>query len=92
MLHVFEGIAVGCCMGREDACICDPTERVIRAYTADRYTGQMTPAQRAWCVAEAYRAGEGTWRREDLEALDDGDLAATVLDMWRQYCQGQGLL
>lgn len=92
MMNVFDGITVGCCQAPCDGCACDPAERVLRAYASNRYTGRMTPVQRAWCVAQADWAGEGFYQREELEAMDDGDLAATVLEMWRLYCQSQGLL
>lgn len=92
MRNMFDGITVGCCQAPCDGCACDPAERVVRAYASNRYTGRMTPAQRAWCVAEADHAGEGYYRREELEALPDGALAAAVLHAWRMYCQSQGLL
>lgn len=93
MCTVFDGVMVDCCMAPcAGGCMCTPAERVLRAYSDGRYKGRMTPAQRIWCVAEADWAGEGMWREDNLEALNDGDLAATVLDMWRRYCQRHGLL
>lgn len=92
MQNVFDGVSVACCWPLVEACCCAPEERVLRAYSAQRYTGPMTPAQRAWCVDEAYRAGEGTYRREELAALSDEDLARTVLSAWVDYCRSQGLL
>lgn len=92
MPNVFDGVNVDCCWPLVDACCCAPDERVLRAYSEQRYTGPMTAAQRAWCVAEAERAGEGAYRREELAALNDEDLARTVLSAWADYCRSQGWL
>lgn len=45
----------------------------------------MTPEQRAWCVDEADSAAEGAYRRADLQAMTDPDLAYAVIDAWWMY-------
>ena len=77
---------VGCCC-EVVRCQCAPEERVLRAYSDLRYTKPMTEAQRRWCVDEADRAGEGEYRREDLEKMPDDQLADTVLMAWWHYVQ-----
>lgn len=92
MLNVFEGIEVACCMGPGEGCACAPPERVLRAYMEKRYTGTMTEDQRKWCIQEAFLAGEGEHKWDDLEKLNTSDLARTVLSAWASYCRSQGLL
>lgn len=91
MTNVFEGISVACCMGPH-GCVCDQVERVIRAYQEGRRIIPLTAEQRAWCVREADRAGEGLYRPAELEALSDRNLARAVLYAWAEYCRSQGLL
>jgi hypothetical protein len=43
-------------------------------------------------VFEAYRAGEGAYRQDELVTLPDAELARTVLQAWADYCRSQGLL
>lgn len=86
---MFDGIEVECCMGSEfessHGCACMQEERVLRAYSAGRYTEPMKTNQRKWCAEEADSAGEGLYRAEELESLSDMELAHCVLDAWRSY-------
>lgn len=66
-------------------CQCGNNERVIRAIAGGLIDYKMLPEQRAWCIDQAEWAGEGYYRREELEAMTDQDLAQAVLDMWNEY-------
>ncbi len=67
-------------------CACGPQECVLRRIWAKDYPhGPMTPEQRAWCVDEADSAAEGAYRRADLQAMTDPDLAYAVIDAWWMY-------
>lgn len=74
-------------------CACGDGERALRHIVNGTWPhGSMTAEQRAWCVEEADSAGEGAYKLSELEALNDQDLARTVLDAWTDYCRSQGLL
>jgi hypothetical protein len=67
-------------------CRCGDEEKALRHFSGRTWPhGPMTPEQRAWCIDEADRAGEGSFKREDLEQLTDRDLAADVLRAWTDY-------
>ncbi len=45
----------------------------------------MTSEERAWCVQEADRSGEGDYDPEWLSNMTDRALAVTVLTAWKDY-------
>lgn len=52
--------------------ICDVIEQAFRNYAyGDAPLRPMTADERAWCVASADHAGEGSVRVEELTQLDD---------------------
>ena len=64
-------------------CACPRNERALRNISNRTWPhGPMTAEQRAWCVAEANRAGD---KREDLERLTNRDLAVSVLQAWMGF-------
>ncbi|HQN17709.1 MAG TPA: hypothetical protein PKV86_01155 [Syntrophobacteraceae bacterium] len=71
---------------------CGQMERALRHYSAYGYDKPMTSEEREWCIQEADRAGEGSYRREELERYNDQELATAVLRAWADYCRSQGLL
>lgn len=86
---------VGCfCFSPEyaGACICTPTERALRAWSAGKLEGKqtMTPGQRAWCLDEI-RATEG-YDAKYYTNVSDQRLAEGVLRAWQDYCRDKGLL
>jgi hypothetical protein len=70
---------------------CRENEAALRHLAYYGFAEPMTPEQRAWCIDEADRAGEGTYRREDLEKLSDQELAKTVLQAWWDYVRSNCL-
>lgn len=88
MAHLFEDI--GCpdnCEGC-DGMICDVIERAFRNYAyGDTPLRPMTADERAWCVASADHAGEGSVRVEELTQLDDRELARATIQAWSAYCR-----
>lgn len=78
-----------CYAGEEIGCVCTETERQLRAFTAGMPSmGQMTPAQREWCLSEIDSV-EG-WSRAEHEHDADHELARNVLNAWRDYCRDKG--
>ena len=71
---------------------CGHKEGAMRHYADYGYDKPMTSEEREWCIQEADRAGEGTYRREELEGYSDQGLAEAVLRAWADYCRSQGLL
>jgi len=72
-------------------CFCGPTERFIRhrAY-GNQFLGEaLNDEQRCYIVWEADRCGEGMYRREDLEAMDDRDLCRAYISAVNAYVQSQ---
>lgn len=66
-------------------CVCSREERIIRAYAKGISHRRMTPAERAWCIHTADRAGEGRYDRIWLAGLEDQELAKVVLQAWKDY-------
>ena len=56
-------------------CVCDDSERALRAYMDNYADTPMTQEQREWCIEEADHCGEGSNPREEGEKLNDRDLA-----------------
>ena len=73
-----------------DGCVCDDTERALRAYAERIPATPMTAAQREWCLAEI--AHVESFSREEYEDMVDSDLARGVLEAWATYCRDMGLL
>lgn len=73
-------------------CLCQPTERMLRAYAADEsgILPALNHAQREWCLAEIARV-EGHSREEHLEDTDRW-LAHGVLTAWTDFCRDKGLM
>jgi hypothetical protein len=71
-------------------CICDESERVLRAYG---YTSLQLPAmtsdQRQWCLDQIVD-GEFDTPENHLND-DDAHLARAVLDHWRDCARDKGL-
>lgn len=84
----WEGIASTCaCMGPGADCVCGRTEQVVRLYAEGNGGRPLTAPERAYLVASADWAGEGSVRREELEAMDDEDLAYWTLSAWTDYAR-----
>lgn len=73
----FNDISFVCCRGPVDTgyCMCSRDESTLRRYSAGEALRPMTADERAWCVDEADRAGEGYYSGP-LREVDD--LPATV--------------
>jgi len=41
--------------------------------------------ERVWCVAQANHFGEGLYNYDQLEKMNDPDLAHAVICAWREY-------
>ena len=66
-------------------CRCPATIRALYAYASLRSAmPPMTEPQRTWCIHEVLFAGEGNQDGHQLAAMDDGALAARVIDAYRQ--------
>ena len=84
---------VGCCdadMIADGHCACGPTERVLRAWMAERAPVPMTPEQREWALDQINQV-EG-FNRADHETETDGQLARTVISAWTDFCRDKGLM
>lgn len=68
------------------SCMCEPEERIIRAYAGGHMKGiPMSDLGRTWACIEADRCGEGLYDAEELRSWSDGDLARAVVDAWSSY-------
>lgn len=85
----FNDISFVCCRGPVDTgyCVCTRDESTLRRYSAGEALRPMTADERAWCVDEADRAGEGCYSEPELIAMDDTTLADAVLNAWHMYVQ-----
>lgn len=73
-------------------CICPRSERALRNISNHCWPhGEMTAAQREWCIEEILNSREGG-KREDVHELTDRDLAHDVIIAWQQYCRDKGML
>jgi hypothetical protein len=94
MTKRFNDISFVCCRGPVDTgyCMCSRDESTLRRYSAGEALRPMTADERAWCVDEAYRAGEGYYNSEhELMAMDDKALAGAVLNAWHMYVRSNCL-
>lgn len=75
-------------------CICDDTERSLRAWGAGTVPAAMTPEQRTWCIDQIRSAGDATDQPTDdeLATMGDAELARGVIFAWRDYARDKGLL
>ena len=71
-------------------CVCDPTERALRAWGWGIYDVPMTSEQREWALNEIGQV-EG-YNRADHEGDDDRMLARNVMSAWADFCRDKGLL
>lgn len=72
-------------------CFCDPVERYIRhyAYGGDFPRGLLSQEQRSHLIREADRAGEGMFRKEELEIMNDRDLCRSYMSAISAYVGSQ---
>jgi len=89
----FGDISFVCCRGPVDTgyCLCSRDESTLRRYSAGEILRPMTAEERAWCVDEADRAGEGYYNSEELTGRNDKDLAGAVLNAWNMYVRSNCL-
>lgn len=84
----FSTLAFVCCQGGTTDCYCTSTESALRRYASHPTSLRpMTADEREWCVGEADRCAEGGYKKTELEAMSDSDLARAVLTAWHQYVQ-----
>lgn len=93
LVRHFGDISFVCCRGPVDTgyCLCARDESTLRRYAAGEALRPMTNDERAWCVDEADRAGEGYYSEPELTAMDDKVLADAVLNAWHMYVQSNCL-
>jgi hypothetical protein len=90
-MTLFNDISFVCCRdplaGGGCCCVCTREESTLRQYSAGEILRPMTDDERAWCVNEADRAGEGYYSEPELTSMDDQALASAVLNAWNMYVQ-----
>jgi hypothetical protein len=79
------------CYSSEFTCCCDATERSLRAYMMGLITEPMTAEQREACISEIVYCAEGE-TRENVENLNDAELARAVLFAWTDFARDKGLI
>lgn len=72
-------------LGSVDCAVCSPTERFIRHYVHGPAICPMDEHERQFCVDDADHCGEGMFSSEELRAMDDQELAKSVMNTWRAY-------
>jgi len=86
-MALFDNIDHVCCMGDDATCYCSHKEMVLRRYVGESSLRAMTIDERNELIAEANWAGEGFYSREELNTMNDTQLANAVLNAWRIYAQ-----
>lgn len=91
---MFPGVGCSTKCGWNGLCAgeCSPNEIALRSYEAGEAMPPMTQEQREWCIDEAARSAEGSYRREHLKDMNDQEIAHAVLGAWADYCRSQGVL
>lgn len=72
-------------LGSPDCAVCSPTERFVRHYVHGPAICPMDEYEREFCVIDADHCGEGLFSYDELVAMDDQELAKSVMEAWRSY-------
>ena len=68
-----------------DCALCTDAERFVRHYVHGPVACPMDEHEREFCVGEADHCGEGMFSADELRAMDDQELAKSVMTAWSAY-------
>lgn len=72
-------------LGSPDCALCTESERFVRHYVHGPVICPMDELEREFCVVEADLCGEGMFSQDQLTAMNDQELAKSVMTAWSAY-------